>query len=381
MSGMQPGTQFLRNWHIDVFKTVAPTEGTVQTVSPTGEVGAPQPISPTAGRTLSQNTLWTSGLDLSALRTTFEIHAGDVLTPNIAIIKVYNPGPNTINNLVGGGFGGKSEFTRVILQAGYGDQKGVIFDGTIVQSFYNRENTTDTYIMLHCADGDDFFNRSFSSGTQSRDLTDASSVYDFIRRNATFSSGLTFGDLELQEELLQESQSGGGLPGTVGGTVPLPRGKVIWGMSRVFIQQLADRIGATVSIQQGKLTFTPRFKGAGGTVTEMHAQSGLIGLPTQTMDGIIARCLINPQIQVGSAVRINNSALVKSLVNVSRGNQSNPFIVPGNLLAHIATDGLYRVFAIDFKGDSRGNEWYQTLTMLSVDEPAGELAVAAAQGT
>ena len=33
----------------------------------------------------------------------------------------------------------------------------------------------------------------------------------------------------------------------------------------------------------------------------------------------------------------------------------------------VSNDGSYKVIAIEYNGDTRGNEWYQTLTCLDID--------------
>lgn len=85
-------------------------------------------------------------LDLSNLRFRFQVKAMDVESPNNAAIRVYNLSRDTLVKIRG-------EFSRVILQAGYDNNFGVIFDGTIKQFRIGREGTTDTYLDILAADG------------------------------------------------------------------------------------------------------------------------------------------------------------------------------------------------------------------------------------
>lgn len=106
-------------------------------------------------------------LDLSALRFTFDVRRGDLQTPNSARIRVYNVSANTANRA-------EKEFTRVVLQAGYQGNYGIIFDGTIIQARRGRESGTDTYLDITAADGD--------------------SAYNFAVVNTTLAAGSTLAD-------------------------------------------------------------------------------------------------------------------------------------------------------------------------------------------
>lgn len=65
-------------------------------------------------------------LDLSDLRFIFRIKRGDTQTPNTLHVRVYNVAEQTALRTM-------KEFTRVVLQAGYEGNYGIVFDGTIIQ--------------------------------------------------------------------------------------------------------------------------------------------------------------------------------------------------------------------------------------------------------
>jgi hypothetical protein len=71
------------------------------------------------------------GLDLSQLRIKFSVKRSDTMTPNVADIRVYNLDEATAILI-------RKEFTKVILQAGYADNFGVIFQGNIKQVILGR---------------------------------------------------------------------------------------------------------------------------------------------------------------------------------------------------------------------------------------------------
>jgi hypothetical protein len=89
-----------------------------------------------------------------------------------------------------------------------------------------------------------------------------------------------------------------------GGT--LPRGKTLFGMARTHLAELAKRNDCRWSIQNGVVTLVPNTGYLPGTAVEINSGTGMMGTPEQTDNGIIVRCLLNPAIQIGQAVKINN---------------------------------------------------------------------------
>ena len=99
-----------------------------------------------------------SGLDLSSLRITFDVIKKDEATPNTALISVYNVSRETFNKVA-------KEFTRVTLSAGYEDNHSLIFNGTIKQVTFHKENATDTLMTISAGDGDVAYNYSVTNTT------------------------------------------------------------------------------------------------------------------------------------------------------------------------------------------------------------------------
>lgn len=69
------------------------------------------------------------GVDLSELHFKFSVKRGDLQTPNSIDVRVYNVSEQTTAAIMGEK--SEAEFSRLILQCGYGDNLGVLFDGTI----------------------------------------------------------------------------------------------------------------------------------------------------------------------------------------------------------------------------------------------------------
>lgn len=286
----------------------------------------------------------TNAIDLSELRFRFNIQSDDEESPNNASIRVYNLDPNTARKI-------QLEYTKVIIQGGYGDNFGVIFSGTIRQYRVGREGNVNTYMDILAADGDMAYNfavfdppRSLASGSDPRQRIEAAVA-------AMAPKGVEVGSLEI--------------PGT-GGT--LPRGKVLFGMAKTLLRRETQGLGATWSIQNGKVNIIPLTKYLPGEAVVLTSKTGLIGRPEQTQDGIRLTCLLNPKIVVGGLVQIDNAS-INLTVNPDGTNVSVPYNRWAGLqvLANTSADGKYRVYVIEHEGDTRGQPFYSHLTLLSVD--------------
>lgn len=275
-----------------------------------------------------------AGLDLSDLRIQFYVKKSDAQTPNAADIRIYNVEPNTIARI-------QREFSRVVLQAGYEANFGVIFDGNIKQVRSGRENGTDSYLDIAAGDGD--------------------SAYNFSVINTTLAAGATQAD---QIDALAGSMASRGVRrGHTGdtGQVKLPRGKALYGMSRDRLRQSAEASNTTWSIQDGKLQFVPRTGVLPGQAIVLSSKTGLVFQPEQTNEGIKARSLLNPNLRVGGSVRISERDVLAAIVPGTSGDAQV------NRPPDIASDGLYRVLVTEHSGDTRGNDWYSDITCLDID--------------
>lgn len=285
-------------------------------------------------------------LDMSDMHIVFETKQDDEQSPNNCAIRVFNLSPATVTKV-------KGEYSRVVLQAGYENAGfGVIFDGTIKQFKQGRVDAKTTYLDLLAADGDIAYNfavcsRSLAAGSKPQD-----------RVNAVMQSfaahGVTAGSLTVQGT--------GGI---------LPRGKVLFGLARAMMRQQVENVGSTWNISNGQVNIIPLTGYLPGEAVVLTSATGLLGRPEQTQDGVKARCLINPRIQVGGLVRIDNASINQTLAHRNA-------VIPGaqlpysryaglEMFADVTADGLYRVYVCEFKGDTRGLPWWQDLTLLAVD--------------
>lgn len=268
------------------------------------------------------------------------------MTPNIADIRVYNLSDDTIAQI-------KKEFNRVILQAGYESNYGVIFQGNIKQVISGRESATDTFIDIIAGDGD--------------------RAYNFAIVNATVAAGATQADqikaasIPMAANGVSTGASNAQLP-----TAALPRGKVMYGPAKNYLKNSAENSDASWSMQNEKIVFVSKKSYLPGQSVVITAKTGMIGTPQQTNEGINIKCLLNPNIKIGSSIKLDNKSVQDFKINLSTPNSAANIPPPYNL------DGLYYPLVIEHSGDTRGVDWYSTIICLSISvtsNPANSVQV------
>lgn len=275
-----------------------------------------------------------NGLDLSQLRIKFNVKRSDTMTPNVADIRVYNLDEETALRV-------KKEFTKVVLQAGYPGNYGVIFQGNIKQVIIGRESAVDTFIDIVAGDGDRAFNFAIVNTTLSKGSTQQDQVV--AAATPMRDKGVTIGHL-------------GEFP-----TEQLPRGKVMYGNSRDYLRDAAQSTDKTWSIQDEKITFVGTRTFLPGEVVVLTSKTGMIGTPQQTNEGVNVKCLLNPMIKIGTRIKLDNKSIADYKINLSVPNS------PANIAPPLTADGTYYVLVAEHTGDTRGIEWYTTLVCINMD--------------
>ena len=279
-------------------------------------------------------------IDLSSLRFHFVIQRGDLQTPNTAQIRVYNVAAQTTNQLQS-----PKEFGRVVIQAGYDGNYGIIFEGTVKQVRNGRENTTDTYVDISAADGDSAYNFATVSLTLAAGSTTADHANAAINQAAPF--GVSPGYLNIPK------------------SNPLPRGKVIYGDFKTAMRGIAANAQTTWSIQDGKVNMIPITAYMPGDIPVINSKSGMIGLPEQTQNGVRVRLLLNPSIKIGTPIQINETSIQKFQFGLgTKQTATNGLIQVQN---HLDRDGFYKVLVAEHTGDTRGNDWYTDIIAIALD--------------
>jgi len=261
-----------------------------------------------------------TALDVSRLRCTFNIVKTVLMQPNYCEVVIYNLNAETENAII-------KEGMRILVEAGYeGEQYGGIFDGDLLQPIREKEDGTTFKLTLSSLDGDKFLQFGFSNFSILRGQSMRDMVYD-LTQNTEISTGLG----SISEDL---------------NTSQLTRGKVVFGLAKNVLRQVAQTNSATFYMEDGKVNIIKATDIQEDRVIELSPTTGLIGTPSQYEYGVIAKCLLNPRIKLNSLIHIDNS-----LIRARKAEN-------GEVLRSLDDDGLYRVIKITHIGDTRGNDWY-----------------------
>jgi hypothetical protein len=254
-------------------------------------------------------------IELSDFRIKFDVRRGDRETPNAADIRIYNLKDDTANRI-------QKEFTRVVLQAGYEGNYGIIFMGELFQVRRGRESATDTYVDIMASDGDSAYkyaivNTSLAAGASAKDQINA-------LLKPMGEKGVTQGFLP--EGLDNQKQS---------------RGVAMFGLAREYARDIARTAQCAWSIQDGKLNFVPLSAYIPGEVPVITSATGVVGVPEQTANGIKVRMLLNPSIKIGTLIQIDNASVQRMRLGIREDQdaQNNMDLLSGKL----ANDGFYYV--------------------------------------
>lgn len=272
-----------------------------------------------------------NALDVSDLRISFNVAKTMLMQPNYSEVVIYNLNAQTENSIIKQGF-------RVIIEAGYeGNNYGLVFDGDVIQPIREKEDGTTYKLILRSLDGDRFLMSGFVNFSVARGQTSRDVIQNCSNKAKVPSQ------LGAISEGLKETK--------------LTRGKVVFGMAKDYLRQVAKGEQATFYVENGKVNIVKATDLPKNTVIDLSPASGLIGVPTQTEFGISGRCLLNPRIQPNTFIHIDNSLI--------RARE----IEQGQIYRELDKDGLYRVIAVNHVGDTRGNDWYtefETITQAGV---------------
>ncbi len=274
-------------------------------------------------------------VDLSQLRIRFQVTQHNLQSPNVGDITISNLSDQTVKRI-------KGEGTEVTLEAGYEENPGLIFKGQIIQKRSGRENPVDTYLNIIAQGGDQAYNHAVVSKTLAAGHTYKDQVMTAYEALKPF--GITLGKIA---DL---------------GDKKMPRARVMFGMARDILRTIAISTGTSWSIQNNELTVTKNNEPKEGGAIVLNSRTGLIGLPVQSIDGILVTCLLNPQIGPGSLIQIDQASVQEAKLSADYTAVVNNAMIPST-----ADDGFYKCLVVNHIGDTRGDPWYTQILCLRAD--------------
>ncbi len=260
-------------------------------------------------------------LDVSDLHVAFNIQTVVNQTPPFSTATIYNLNVPTENFLLEYG-------AKVIIEAGYvGSQYGQIFEGDLIEPIRDKPDNVTYRLTLNCLAANRQLNQAFAAFTLNR-LQSARSQTENLLSKATVATPL--GDIS--PNLSQAT---------------LPRGKVVFGLTRKYLRQIAQANDATFYADHtGAINIVKANDPPKGDIIYLTPESGLIGQPVQQDLGVSFKCLLNPAITINSLVHIDNAQVQAQTFNI------------GSVQRALDPQGIYRVIGVTQVGDSRGQDWY-----------------------
>jgi hypothetical protein len=271
---------------------------------------------------------------LDDLQAEFQVRQSDGQHPDWAYLRMLNLKDDTSN-----GIWGKGEFK---IEAGYRDGGfGLIFSGEVTQQRRGKLSGVDRYHDVMA-----------TSGAQ---------AYSHAIVDKTFQKGTTQTDMakEAANQMTREGVTVGHIGELFGN--PLDRPWTVKEPARDFLRTIGRTTASTWQIFNNAVQMTRLSDFVPGSLL-LNDETGLIGIPEQTLEGIVAKILIRSDIKIGQQVKISSESIRKYLSSTGQwfDLKGAEGVMPG-----ISVDGVYKVVRIDHDGSVQGQEWYTTLTCLA----------------
>lgn len=134
----------------------------------------------------------------------------------------------------------------------------------------------------------------------------------------------------------------------------------MYGMARQYMRDEARDTGTDWSIRDGKVQMVTRKGDLPGEAVVLTHENGLVASPDQTQDGITVRSLLNPRLRVGGRIKLDNASIkaMQTPLKQAGGGQGG----------RLDADGFYRIIKVEFRGDTRGNDWYADVVCIGIDD-------------
>ncbi len=266
-----------------------------------------------------------SGIDVSELRIKFDITKNIMGAPDICKLQIFNLNRDSQNKV-------QNEFDTVIVNAGYKDGIGQLFQGQIRNVFRVRDGV-NMITEVYAGDGDQSYKRSVSSFT----VADNATVESIINIIIQDMSRVELGVIDIVE-----------------GANKI-RGKSFSGASRDILTQLGKDYNFNWSIQNGLLNCVDANSVLPREAIVLNNRTGMIGAPTITARGVNVSSLLNSNIAPHALIKIESQTDAVKFGNLFLAD------VPETLGA-----GTYKVGSVNYVGDTHGQEWYSHTEGLNI---------------
>lgn len=252
---------------------------------------------------------------------------------NKATLSIYNLSQDTRNFLE------KSD-NFAIMRAGYKDAISTIFTGDIIKGKHER-NGPDIVTNLECGDGelalrDAMVSIGLGPGAKNTQIINSAIA-------AITSLAVARGFVDQIEE------------------VTYNQGFTYSGPAKQLLKEQLKQVGMEFHIQDGELNILFPNKTDQQIAVEVTPDTGLVGFPTKTPEGVDFTSLLNPSIRPGRAVKIESKQFQGAF-----GSQSG---VASNSLIH--SGSIVVVKRVVHDGDTDEGTWLSKVECRTVEGASG----------
>jgi hypothetical protein len=272
------------------------------------------------------------------LRISFDIQKTIYRTPNQALIKIYNLTPAHEKQI-------DKEFNDVVINAGYVGNTRLLFRGNIRFTHFYRDGN-DHVAEINAADGDKDFNGALVNFT----LASGHSDEDTVKKLLTSFRATTMGHVHgkhLKRERI--------------------RGRTYSGNARDVLDKIARENDGHWSIQDGMLILVPVDSTLPNEAIEVSADTGLLGAPEVNDKGITIKVMLDSRIIPGGKLWLRNNEIKQKHLASALTGQKRKLKGP-KIPVRPDPDGVYKVYAARFVGDTRGEEWSTECKTVGLDQ-------------
>lgn len=236
----------------------------------------------------------------------------------------------------------------VIIEAGYQKNHALIFKGDIWYKTEGRSTETETYVQIIAAAGD----RVNQWATVSASIPAGSGQDRVLKVIETSIASFGISGCEKAPELMPTKYV---------------RGKVLYGQTTEALDDLAKANRFMWGYGNDQLIAFKQVTTDERDVILLNSATGLIGRPQMTPGGLKVRALLDPRLQIGQIIKIDQSTVQHNGFTTATEQAVSDTNMAA--LGHFdSADGLYVVWAREFSGDVRGADWYADMICVSVND-------------
>ena len=266
-----------------------------------------------------------TGVNVSELRIRFEVIKNIMGAPDLCKLEIFNLSRSNQNKI-------QDVFDTVILNAGYSDNYGLLFQGEI-RNVFKRKVGVDSITEVYAADSDQSYKRSYSNFT----LSENASVLDVINTIVADMDKVRLGTINIET-----------------GTNKI-LGRTFAGASRDLLTQLGKDYNFNWSIQNGLLNCVDANRSLPTEAILISNRTGMIDAPVVTARGVDVATLLNWRIEPHALIQVESNTDAVKFGNLYLQD------IPETL-----GRGIYKVGAVTYQGDTHSDAWYSFIEGLNI---------------